>query len=141
MEKIKQTVGVAFIEDGKLLIVRSERSSLTNSWTLVGGGVETNETPVEAALREISEEIGEGFEFEEQDLMPLLCFKETANSDPDITIEMHLFYTTKKINITLNPNDEILNYHWFKLGETEYNLSSSILDHFLPFAIQKGLIF
>ena len=32
--------GIAFVEDGKLLIVQSHRSSQTNSWTFVGGGVE-----------------------------------------------------------------------------------------------------
>lgn len=141
MEKIKRVVGVAFIEDGKLLIVRSERSSTTNSWTLVGGGVETGETEIIAALREVNEEIGRGFEFCEEDLMPILCFKEAAASNSDITIEMNLFLAKKPIHVSLIPNDEILDYHWYSLGETEYNLSSSILDHFLPYAIQKGLIF
>lgn len=37
---IQKVVGVAFIENGKLLIVQSHRSSKTNSWTFVGGGVE-----------------------------------------------------------------------------------------------------
>ena len=37
MEKLKRVVGIAFVEEGKLLIVRSQRSTATNSWTLVGG--------------------------------------------------------------------------------------------------------
>ena len=55
MEKLKKIVGVAFIEDGKLLIVRSVRSNTTNSWTLIGGGVETGETEITAALRDENE--------------------------------------------------------------------------------------
>ena len=141
MEKIKRVVGVAFIEDGKLLIVKSKRSSTTNSWTLVGGGVESNETDVTAALREINEEVGRGFEFCEEDLLPIMCFKEAAASDADITIEMSLFLAQKSIHVNLEPNDEILDYHWYKIGETEYNLSSSIRDYFIPYAIQKGLLF
>lgn len=141
MEKIKKVVGVAFIENGKLLIVRSKRSSTTNSWTLVGGGVESGETEIIAALREVNEEIGQGFEFCEEDLLPIMCFKEAAASDSDITIEMNMFLAMKQIHVSLIPNDEILDYHWYSLGEIEYNLSSSILDHFLPYAIQKGLIF
>ena len=35
MKKVKKVVGVAFIEDGKLLIVRSVRSSKSNTWTLI----------------------------------------------------------------------------------------------------------
>ncbi len=141
MEKFKRVVGVAFIEDGKLLIVKSQRSNTTNSWTLVGGGVETGETEITAALREVNEEIGQGFEFCEEDLLPIMCFKEAAASDMDVTIEMNMFLATKKIHVSLIPNDEIMDYHWYSLGETEYNLSSSIRDHFLPYAIQKGLLF
>ena len=33
---MQKVVGVAFIENGKLLIVQSHKSSKTNSWTLVG---------------------------------------------------------------------------------------------------------
>lgn len=141
MEKLKRVVGVAFVEEGKLLIVKSQRSSTTNSWTLVGGGIETGETEITAALREVNEEIGQGFEFCEEDLLPIMCFKELAASDSDVIIEMNMFLATKKIHVNLIPNDEILEYHWYKLGETEYNLSSSISEHFLPYAIQKGVVF
>ena len=133
-------VGVAFIEDNKLLIVKSVRSSTTNSWTLVGGGIENGESEITAALREVNEEIGPGFEFCEEDLLPIMCFKEAAQSDSDILIEMNMFLSTKQIHISLIPNDEILEYHWYSLGETEYNLSSSIRDHLLPYVIQKGLL-
>lgn len=141
MEKIKKVVGVAFVDSGKLLIVKSVRSSTTNSWTLVGGGVEPGETEIIAALREVNEEIGRGFEFCEEDLLPIMCFKELAASDSDVTIEMNLFLSQKPIHVSLNPNDEILDYHWYKIGESEYNLSSSIRDYFLPYAIQRGIIF
>jgi len=141
MEKLKRVVGVAFVENGKLLIVRSVRSSSTNSWTLIGGGIEAGETEITAALREVNEEVGRGFEFCEEDLLPIMCFKELAASDTDVVIEMNMFLARKKIHVNLIPNDEILEYHWYKLGEVNYNLSSSIREHFLPYAIQKGLIF
>lgn len=141
MEKLKRVVGIAFIENGKLLIVRSLRSSATNSWTLIGGGIEAGETEITAALREVNEEVGQGFEFCEEDLLPIMCFKEAAASDSDVIIEMNMFLATKSIHVSLIPNDEILEYHWYSLGESGYNLSSSILDHFLPYAIQKGIIF
>jgi len=141
MEKLKRVVGVAFVENGKWLIVRSVRSSSTNSWTLIGGGIEAGETEITAALREVNEEVGRGFEFCEEDLLPIMCFKEAAASDSDVIIEMNMFLALKPIHISLIPNDEILDYHWYRLGEREYNLSSSILDHFLPYAIQKGILF
>ena len=48
LKRVKKVVGVAFIENGKLLIVRSVRSSKSNTWTLIGGGVEEGESEVES---------------------------------------------------------------------------------------------
>ncbi|MDD5865155.1 MAG: NUDIX hydrolase [bacterium] len=141
MNKIKKVVGVAFIENGKLLIVKSVRSSKSNIWTLIGGGVESGETEVEAAIREVKEEFHNGFEIYEEDLKPVFCFKECAASDPELDIIMTIFLCNKKIDQALFRNEEILEYHFYKLGEVKYNLSSAIRDHFLPFAISEGLLY
>ena len=142
MEKVKKVVGIAFIQDGKLLIVQSVRSSKSNLWTMIGGGVEEGESEVEAAIREVSEEIHNGFTILEEDLKPVMSFKECAASDPDLTIHMTMFLCTKPLdNVVLSANQEILRYHWYKLGEKEYKISSAIRDHFLPFAINEGIMY
>ncbi|NMA51265.1 MAG: NUDIX domain-containing protein [Mollicutes bacterium] len=141
MGKMKKVIGVAFIEDGKLLIVQSVRSSKNNIWTLIGGGVAAGESEVEAAIREVGEEIHNGFEIKEEDLIPVMCFKEAAASDPETTIIMTIFICTKKIDTYFSPDHEILKYHWYKLGEKEYQLSSAIRDHFVPFAIDEGILY
>ena len=141
MKKCKKVVGVAFIEDGKLLIVQSVRSSKNNIWTLVGGGVEEGETEVEAAIREVGEEIHNNFTIQEEDLKPLMCFKESAASDPEIEILMTIFICNKKIDTYFSRDIEILHYHWYKIGESNYKLSSAIRDHFIPFAINEGLLY
>lgn len=141
MENVKKAVGVAFIKDGKLLVVQSVRSSKTDSWTFVGGGVEAGETEIEACIREVSEEIHNGFTINEDDLIPLLSFREVAASDPNLMIQMSLFLSKKEIDVELIPNEEILHYHWYKIGEVSFNVSSSIRDHFIPYAIEKGLMF
>jgi len=142
MEKVKKVVGVAFINDGKLLIVQSVRSSKNNVWTLVGGGVEDGETEVEAAIREVSEEIHNGFTIAEEDLKPVMSFKESAASDPELTIHMTMFICSKPLdNVHVSADFEILRYHWYKLGESNYKISSAIRDHFLPFAISEGLLY
>ena len=141
MSDTKKVVAVAFISYGRLLIVQSKRSSTTNTWTMIGGGVEENETPLDAAIRETKEEIHNGFDITAEDLEPVMGFKETAASDPNLMIEMNIFISKKDIDVDLIPNEEILKYHWFRIGETDYNISSSIRDHFLPYAIEKGLLF
>ena len=137
---IQKVVGVAFIENGKLLIVQSHRSSKTNSWTFVGGGVEEGETLVEAAIREVSEEIHNNFSITTYDLEELFTFREHAASDPNKMIEMTVFLSKKKIDVPLKKNEEILHYHWYSLGE-DYNISSSIKDHFLQKKKKNNLIY
>lgn len=141
MSKVKKVVGIAFIKDGKLLIVQSVRSSHNNIWTMVGGGVNEGETEVEAAIREVGEEIHNGYTIAEEDLKPVMCFKESAASDPEITIIMTMFICTKPIDVALSPDFEILKYHWYKLGESDYKISSAIRDHFIPFAVNEGLMY
>ena len=142
MEKIKRVVGIAFIKDGKLLIVQSVRSSKNNVWTLIGGGVESGESDVEAAIREVREEIHNGFEIKEEDLKPVMSFKESAASDPNLMIVMTMFICSKSLdNVPFSPDFEILKYHWYKVGDNNYKISSAIRDHFLPFAISEGLIY
>lgn len=136
---IQKVVGVAFIEDGKLLIVQSLKSSKTDSWTLIGGGVEEGEDLYEAAIREVSEEIHSGFTINKDNLTKVLTFMEHAASDPNKIIEMNIFLCNKKIDVKLIPNEEILHYHWYKIGD-ENKISLSIKEHFLPFAIKNQLI-
>ena len=136
--KIKEVVGVAFIENNKLLIVQSRKSSKTNSYTFIGGGVEVGETLIEAAKREVSEEIHSGFSINDDELELVFEQTEQAASDPNLTIRMHVFLAHKKINVPLVPNEEILIYHWYSLGEN-YNVSNSIRD-FLNFAKENNII-
>ena len=138
MNKIQQVVGIAFIENNKLLIVQSKKSSKTNSYTFIGGGVEDGETLLEAAIREVSEEIHNGFTISPSELELVMTKKEVAASDPNKQIEMHTFIAHKKINVELTTNEEIIDYHWYSIGE-DYNVSNSIKD-FLEYAKKNNII-
>lgn len=134
-------VGTAFIKDGKLLISMSKRSAKKGKFTLVGGGVENGETFKEAARRECQEEINNGFDILEEELDEILCFREPALSDPKLNIEMHMMLSKKDIDVELLPNDEILEYRWYSLGEDEGCLSTAIKDHFIPWAIEHNIMY
>jgi len=138
VNNVQQVVGIAFIENNKLLIVQSKKSSKTNSYTFIGGGVEDGETLLEAACREVSEEIHNGFTISPSELELVMTKKETAASDPNKQIEMHTFIANKKINVELTPNEEILEYHWYSIGE-DYNVSNSIKD-FLEYAEENNIL-
>lgn len=138
--RLKRVCGVAFIKDDKLLVVQSVRSSKTGSYTLVGGGVLKGEKVIDGAIRECKEELGKDLELTRKDLAPLLCFKEKAASDPRIMIEMTIFISLKEIDIDLIPNKEILDYKWYDHLDEKIEVSSSISEHFVPYAIEKNIL-
>jgi len=138
MSNIKQVVGIAFIENNKLLIVQSRKSAKTNSYTFIGGGVEEGETLLEAACREVKEEIHNGFTINEDELELVMTKREHAASNPQKWIEMHTFIAHKKIDVELTPNEEIKIYHWYTIGEN-FNISDSIKD-FLSYAEKNKIM-
>lgn len=141
MEEYAPVVGTAFIKDGALLVSMSERSSKKNKFTLIGGFVDEGETIKEAARRECQEEIGEGFDINEEELLIIKTYREPALSDPNLLIEMNLLLALKELNVDLIPNDEILEYRWFKLGDDESILSTAVKDHFIPWAIENNVMY
>ena len=141
MENLIYVVGTAFVRDGKLLVSMSQRSAKKGRYTLVGGGVEKGETFKEAAIRECKEEIGNGFNIKEDELVEILNFREPALSDPSLTIEMHMMKALKDVDVELIPNDEIVEYIWYSLGDDDSQLASAIKDHFIPWAIQNKVMY
>ena len=141
MENLIYVVSTVFIKDGKVLVSMSQRSAKKGKYTPVGGGVEKGETFKEAAVRECIEEIANGFTIEEKDLKEILCFREPALSDPNLTIEMHMMLAHKKIDVELLPNDEIIEYKWHGINDDEEELATAIKDHFIPWAIENRIMY
>ena len=141
MDNLIYVVGTAFISNGKVLVSMSQRSSKKGKYTLVGGSVEKGETFKEAARGECLEEIANGFNIEERELEEILCFREAALSDPNLTIEMHMMLSKKEINVELIPNEEIIEYKWFGLEDDDSYVSTAIKDHFIPWAVSNKLMY
>ena len=130
-------VGIAFIKNNKLLVSKSHTSK--GIYTFVGGKVKEGENIYTASKRECEEEIP-GLKISENDFKLVLDFMEHATSDYNLIIHMHILVATKEIDVPLKTSDEILEYHWYSLDENPNILSSSIKDHFLPFAKENGLM-
>lgn len=71
---------------GKLLAVRKEG---TTRWMQPGGKLEPGESPLAAALRELSEELG--VHWAKERLSPLGVWEGPAANEPDTTLTAHLF--------------------------------------------------
>ncbi len=140
METFNRVVLVAFIENGKILVVKSVRSAKQNLYTLIGGTAEPDEPLLEAAIREIKEEINPNFDIKQKDLKEILQFIEPAASNPELMIEIHLFLANKKIDCEFINNYEIIEHHWYDASSDQINVSSAIKDHLLIYAKQNNLI-
>lgn len=140
MEDLIYVVGTAFIKNKKVLISMSQRSAKKGKYTLVGGGVEKGETFKEAARRECKEEIANNFDIKEEELKEIMAFREPALSNPNLMIEMHLMLALKDVDVELLPNNEIIEYKWFKVGDDDSEISTAIKDHLIPWAIQNNLM-
>jgi 8-oxo-dGTP diphosphatase len=55
---VRSVVGAAIVQDGRLLAARRPKSSAAPGWEFPGGKVEEGESPAEALVREIHEELG-----------------------------------------------------------------------------------
>ncbi|HEX9153857.1 MAG TPA: NUDIX hydrolase [Candidatus Saccharimonadales bacterium] len=98
---------VIIVDGGKALLVQQRKQSAFGLWGLPGGHVEEGETPGEAVLREVQEELG---------LMLLdakLLETYTLNT-PEGELEMRTYVGSINGNVVLK-DDELMAYGWFSL--------------------------
>jgi len=57
-QEIKTSAGLAIIWENKILLAHARGSSFKNGYGIPKGGIEQGETQIDAALREVEEEVG-----------------------------------------------------------------------------------
>ena len=140
MEDKNTVVLIAFIENNKILVTKSVRSAKQNLYTLIGGTVEKNETILEAAIREIKEEINPDYNIKQKDLKEIIQFSEPAASNQNQIIKIHIFLALKKIDCQLVTNYEIIEHYWYDINDKDINVSSAIKEYLIPYAKKNNII-
>ena len=85
---MKKVVGTMFFKENKLLIDKPKKRP---TYQMIGGGVEDNETPLEAAIREIHEELGPKAIFNPDNLELVMEFDEIATRDGITPIRFYVY--------------------------------------------------
>lgn len=127
------TVALAIVinERGDLLALRKKSASY---FTLPGGKIDLQETPLEALIRELKEELN--LTIGEADLQLLGTHKTTAANELDTSVEGYIFRLTTPICNTIYPYNEIEEVIWL----TTSNYRNYRLAHLLSeFALPKWL--
>jgi len=136
-QKIIGVVGTMFFKDGKLLIDKPRKR---NTYQMIGGRIEKGEEPLEAAIRECHEELGDKAIFDESKITFVMDFIETATSDPNLKIHMHIFKYDDLLEGELTLSDEIEDFMWFGQNDDQNILSNTLKNEIIPYAIKHGLI-
>ena len=130
-------VGTMFFKDNKLLIDKP-RKRLT--YQMVGGKVEKGETPMQAAIRECHEELGEKAIFDESLFNLTMEFDEIATSDGIIPIHFYVFTYKGELKGDLNTSEEIERFKWYETKDGNEILSNTLKNEVVPYCIKNGLI-
>lgn len=132
-----EVVGTMFFKDKRLLIDKPRKR---NTYQMIGGKVEYGETPLEAAIRECHEELGEKAIFDEAHFNLVMDFDEIATSDPSQKIHFYVFQYSGKLHGDLTISDEIENFLWYDTSNTDTMLSNTLKNEVIPYCIKNNLI-
>lgn len=134
---MKQVVGTLFFKDKKLLIDKPRKRQ---TYQMIGGSVEENESIFDAAVRECREELGDKAIFDKNKIKFLMEFDEIATSDPNLKIHMNIFLYEGELEGELTISDEIENFMWFSRNDDINILSNTLKNEIIPYAIENGLL-
>lgn len=130
-------VGTMFFKDEKLLIDKPRKRP---TYQMIGGRVEEGETPLEAAIRECHEELGEEAIFDSNLIELVMEFDEIATSDGKTPIHFYVFKYNGYLEGKLNTSEEIENFKWYDSKDGEEILSNTLKNEVVPYCLKKGLI-
>lgn len=132
-----EVVGTMFFENKKILIDKPRKRK---TFQMIGGKVEAGETPLEAALREAKEELGDKAIFDSSLFELVMDFDEIATSDPNLKIHFYVFKYNGKLNGSLTLSEEIEKFLWYDTSFGDEMLSNTLKNEVIPYCLKNNLI-
>lgn len=132
-----KVVGTMFFKDSKLLIDNPRRRS---TYQMIGGKVEDDESPIEAAIRECHEELGKYADFDEKLFELVMEFDEIATSDGVTPIHFYVFKYNGNLNGVLDTSEEIERFCWYDTSCAGILLSNTLKNEVVPYCLKNNLI-
>lgn len=130
-------VGTMFFENNKLLIDKPRKRK---TYQMIGGKIEKDETPLQAAIIECHEELGSEAVFDETLFELEMEFDEIATSDGKTPIHFYVFKYNGKLTGKLNVSDEIESFKWYDTSYGIEILSNTLKNEVVPYCVLKKLI-
>lgn len=130
-------VGTMFFQDQKLLIDKPRKRS---TYQMIGGRVEDDETPMNAAIRECHEELGEKAVFDPTQLQLVMEFDEIATSDGVTPIHFYVYQYLGELTGELVTSDEIESFLWYDSSCGTELLSNTLKNEVVPYCLKNKFI-
>ncbi len=130
-------VGTMFFKDKKLLIDKPRKRQ---TYQMIGGRVEDGETPLEAAIRECHEELGDKAIFNPKLINLVMEFDEIATSDGKTPIHFYVFQYDGLLQGKLTESEEIESFKWYQSSDGTDILSNTLKNEVVPYCLKNGLI-
>ena len=130
-------VGTMFFDNYKLLLDKPRKRK---TYQMIGGKVETGETPLMAAIRECREELGPNAKFNTDLLELVMEFDEIATSDGITPIHFYVFKYKGTLEGTLETSEEIEKFLWYDTSYGAEELSNTLKNEVVPFCLARKLI-
>lgn len=132
-----EVVGTMFFKDKKLLIDKPRKRP---TYQMIGGKVEEGETPLEAAIRECHEELGNNAVFNSELFEFVMEFEELATSDNKTHIHFYVFKYNGMLEGELNTSLEIEKFLWYESSLGNKMLSNTLKNEVVPYCLKNNLI-
>ena len=130
-------VGTMFFKNNALLIDKPRKRP---TYQMIGGRVEDRETPLQAAIRECHEELGNEAIFDDNLFELVMEFNEIATSDGITPIHFYVFKYNGNLLGKLNTSDEIENFIWYDSSYGTDMLSNTLKNEVVPYCLNNNLI-
>ena len=130
-------VGTMFFKNKRLLIDKPRKRT---TYQMIGGKVEENETPVEAAIRECHEELVDEAVFNNNLIELVMEFDEIATSDGKTPIHFYVFKYNGTLEGKLKISEEIESFKWYESSEGYDILSNTLRNEVVPYCLKNNLI-
>ena len=130
-------VGTLFFKDKKLLIDKPRKRP---TYQMIGGKVEEGETPLEAAIRECHEELGDDAIFDSSLIELVMEFDEISTNDGVTNLHFYVFKYNGELKGNLSLSDEIEDFKWYETADGDEILSNALKNKVIPYCLKNNLI-
>ena len=129
--------GTLFFKDKKLLIDKPRKRS---TYQMIGERVEKGETPLEAAIRECHEELGDEAIFDSSLIKLVMEFDEISTNDVVTNLHFYVFKYNGELKGNLSLSEEIEDFKWYETADGDEILSNALKNKVIPYCLKNNLI-